>query len=227
MMTMPPSSIRGWRQCFVLFGSKSLAIFVLSRAVVESAGNEIRSTVSLPLPGSSSLHKYLDQFLVTMIDDCDLFVLYKQFPSGGTIWRMLGFDETGTDYDDILAVADCLAESGHEVKILHAVHYKDPLYRKVFGELIGTRYYRKCPDLLVDGEFVEYESYTSNQPKNALRNMLHNGLSQSDSVIIRQSNLTDGYMLRAIQGYLQNGFSISKIQLFNGQYIRTLYKTEG
>ena len=138
-----------------------------------------------------------------MIDDCDLFVLYKQFPSGGTIWQMLGFDETGTDYDDILAVADCLAESGHEVKILH------------------------CPDLLVDGEFVEYESYTSNQPKNALRNMLHNGLTQSDSVIIRQSNLTDGYMLRAIQGYLQNGFSISKIQLFNGQYIRTLYKTEG
>ena len=206
---------------------KSLAIFVLSRAVVESAGNEIRSTVSLPLPGSSSLHKYLDQFLVTMIDDCDLFVLYKQFPSGGTIWRMLGFDETGADYEDILAVADCLAESGHEVKILHAVHYKDPLYRKVFGELIGTRYYRKCPDLLVDGEFVEYESYTSNQPKNALRNMLHNGLTQSDSVIIRQSNLTDGYMLRAIQGYLQNGFSISKIQLFNGQYIRTLYKTEG
>lgn len=206
---------------------KSFAIFVLSRAVVESAGNEIRSTVSLPLPGSSSLHKYLDQFLVTMIDDCDLFVLYKQFPSGGTIWRMLGFDETGADYEDILAVADCLAESGHEVKILHAVHYKDPLYRKVFGELIGTRYYRKCPDLLVDGEFVEYESYTSNQPKNALRNMLHNGLSQSDSVIIRQSNLTDGYMLRAIQGYLQNGFSISKIQLFNGQYIRTLYKTEG
>ena len=162
-----------------------------------------------------------------MIDDCDLFVLYKQFPSGGTIWRMLGFDETGADYEDILAVADCLAESGHEVKILHAVHYKDPLYRKVFGELIGTRYYRKCTDLLVDGEFVEYESYTSNQPKNALRNMLHNGLSQSDSVIIRQSNLTDGYMLRAIQGYLQNGFSISKIQLFNGQYIRTLYKTEG
>ena len=200
---------------------------MLSRAVVESAGNEIRSMVSLPRPGSSSLHKYLDLFLVTMIDDCDLFVLYKQYPSGGTIWRMIGFEETGADYEDILAVAECLAENGHEVKILHAVHYKDPLYRKVFGELIGTRYYRKCPDLLVDGEFVEYESYTSSQPKNALRNMLHNGLTQSDSVIIRQSNLTDGYMLRAIQGYLQNGFSISKIQLFNGQYIRTLYKTEG
>ena len=48
------------------------------------------------------------------------------------------------------------AEQGHEVKVLRAFHYKDPLYREVYGELIGTRYYRKCPDLLVDGEFVEY-----------------------------------------------------------------------
>ena len=206
---------------------KSFAIFVLSRAVVESAGNEIRSTVSLPLPGSSSLHKYLDQFLVTMIDDCDLFVLYKQFPSGGTIWRMLGFDETGADYEDILAVADCLAESGHEVKILHAVHYKDPLYRKVFGELIGTRYYRQCPDLLVDGEFVEYESYTSNQPKNALRNMLHNGLSQSDRVIIRHCNLTDGYVIQQVHGQIQNGVPILGIWVFDGKKVKVIYNTEG
>ena len=204
-----------------------MSIFVLSRAVVESAGNEIRSMVSLPRPGSSSLHKYLDQFLVTMIDDCDLFVLYKQFPSGGTIWRMLGFDETGTDYDDILAVADCLAESGHEVKILHAVHYKDPLYRKVFGELIGTRYYRKCPDLLVDGEFVEYESYTSNQPKNALRNMLHNGLAQSDRVIIRHCNLTDGYVIQQVHGQIQNGVPVLGIWVFDGKKVKLIYNTEG
>ena len=200
---------------------------MLSRAVVESADNEIRSMVSLPHPGSSSLHKYLDQFLVTMIDDCDLFVLYKQFPSGGTIWRMLGFDETGTDYDDILAVAECLAENGHEVKILHAVHYKDPLYRKVFGELIGTRYYRKCPDLLVNGEFVEYESYTSNQPKNALRNMLHNGLAQSDRVIIRHCNLTDGYVIQQVRGQIQNGVPVLGIWAFDGKKVKLIYNTEG
>jgi hypothetical protein len=120
-----------------------------------------------------------------------------------------------------------LAERGHEVKVLHAVHYKDPLYREVFGELIGTRYYRKCPDLLVDGEFIEYESYTSLQPKNAFRNMLHKGLVQSDIVILRQCNLTDGYMMRALQGYIQNGHSISKVMLFDGTNVRTLYKTEG
>ena len=100
-----------------------------------------------------------------MEEHCDLFVLYKQYTSGGKIWLMLGLDTAGSDYEDILAIANCLAETGHEVRILHAVHYKDTLYREVFGELIGTRYYRKCPDLLVDGCFVEYESFRSEQPK--------------------------------------------------------------
>ena len=68
-----------------------------------------------------------------MYDDCDLFVLYKLFPNGGTIWLMTGFEENGSDYEDLLAIADCLAENGHEVKLLHAVHYMDPLYREIYG----------------------------------------------------------------------------------------------
>ena len=114
-----------------------------------------------------------------MVDSSNPFVLYKQYPNGGTIWLMMGLDNSGSDYNDIMTIAECLAESGHEVKILHAVHYKDPLYREVYGELIGTRYYRKCPDLLIDGEFVEYESYTTGQSKNAFRNMLNGGLEQT------------------------------------------------
>ena len=162
-----------------------------------------------------------------MDDSCDLFVLYKQYPSGGTIWLMLGLGTSGSDYNDIMTIADCLAERGHEVKVLRAVHYKDPLYREVYGELIGTRYYRKCPDLLVDGEFVEYESYTTNQPKKAFRNMMHSGLEQSDKIIIRHCSLSDGYMLRTIRGYIQNGCSISSILVFDGNSLRVLFKTEG
>lgn len=161
-----------------------------------------------------------------MDDSCDLFVLYKQHPSGGKIWLMLGLETTGSDYNDILAIANCLAECGHEVKVLHAVHYKDPLYRKVFGELIGTQYYRKCPDLLVDGVFVEYESFHSDQPKNAFRNMLHNGLTQSDSIILHHCNLTDGYMLQQIEGKLKNGIIVSNVWIFDGLGVRLLY-TEG
>ena len=162
-----------------------------------------------------------------MDDNRDPFVLYKQYPGGGKIWLMLGLDTSGSDYEDILAIAKWLAGNGHEVKVLHAVHYKDSLYRIVFGELIGSRYYRKCPDLLVDGSFVEYESYMSEQPKNAFRNMLHNGLAQSDSVIIRHCNLTDGYMIQQIQGQIRNGLSVSRIWIFNGQEVRLLLNTEG
>ena len=161
-----------------------------------------------------------------MDDSCGVFVLYKQYPSGGKIWLMLGLETTGSDYDDIIAIANCLADRGHEVKVLHAVHYKDPLYRKVFSDLIGTKYYRKCPDLLVDGIFVEYESYKSDQPKNAFRNMLHNGLSQSDSIILHHCNLSDGYMLQQVQGKLKNGITISNVWIFDGLDVRILY-TEG
>jgi len=162
-----------------------------------------------------------------MEDSCGVFVLYKLYPSGGKIWLMLGLDSTRSDYDDIMAIADCLAEKGHEVKILRAVHYKDPLYREVFGELIGTRYYRKCPDLLVDGDFVEYESYKTDKPKNAFRNMLHGGLAQSNRIIIRQCSLTDGYMIQQIQGQIQNGIPITTVWIFDGKETRLLYNTVG
>lgn len=162
-----------------------------------------------------------------MNDSCDLFVLYKQFSNGGKISMMLGLDTSESDYKDILTVAECLASEGHDVKILHAVHYKDPIYRTVFGELIGSIYYRKCPDLLVDGTYFEYESFTTSLPRNAFRNMLHNGLAQSDNVIIRQCNLTDGYMLRALRGLIQAGTPISSVWLFDGNRMRLLFKTEG
>ena len=162
-----------------------------------------------------------------MVDSCDPFVLYKQYPNGGKVLKMDTLETIGSDYKDIIVVAKYLAKRGHEVKVLHAVHYKDPIYQKVFGELIGTRYYRKCPDLLVDGNYVEYESYTTGRPKNAFRNMLHNGLAQSDTIILRHCNLTDGYMMRTVRGYIQNGYTVSSILIFDGTHLRVLYKTEG
>lgn len=162
-----------------------------------------------------------------MVDSCDPFVLYEQYPSGGKIWIMLGLDNSSSDYNDIMTIAECLAKCGHEVKVLHAVHYKDPLYRVVYGDLIGTRYYRKCPDLLVDGEFFEYESYTTARSKNAFRNMLNGGLVQSDCLIIRECSLTDNYMIQRIQGKIQNGVPITTVWIFNGKEIRLLYNTEG
>ena len=58
-----------------------------------------------------------------MDDSCEAFVLYKQYPNGGSVWLMLGLEDTSTDYDDILAIATLLAKRGHEVNVPHAVHY--------------------------------------------------------------------------------------------------------
>ena len=119
-----------------------------------------------------------------MVDSCDPFVLYKQYPSGGKIWLMKCLKATSPDYKDILSIALFLAKNAHEVKILHAVHYKDPLYRDVFGELIGTRYYRKCPDLLIDGLFYEYESYDRPFKSRKISHMLKRGADQACRIII-------------------------------------------
>lgn len=113
------------------------------------------------------------------MDECEQFVLHKDYPNGGKIWLMLGLDTSGLDYNDLICI------------------------------------------------FVEYESYTTAQPKNAFRNMLNDGLAQSDRIIIRECNLTDNYMKQRIQGKIQNGFPIITLWTFNGEEIRLLYNTEG
>jgi len=65
-----------------------MIIFVLCMAVVKLAGNEIRSRavpfwMALPSQGLSKSFKY-------MVDSGDPFILYKQYPSGGKVWLMLG-----------------------------------------------------------------------------------------------------------------------------------------
>ena len=49
--------------------------------------------------------------------------------------------------------------------------------------------------------------------------MMHNGLKQSDNLIIRSSNLSDNYMARQIQGYVQEGLAVSNVWLFDGKEI--------
>ena len=49
------------------------------------------------------------------MDECEQFVLYKDYHSGGKIWLMLGLDTSGLDYNDLICIAECFAEKGHEV----------------------------------------------------------------------------------------------------------------
>ena len=55
--------------------------------------------------------------------------------------------------------------------------------------------------------------FTSANPKNALRNMLTDGLRQSDRLIIDEPDLTEAYMKRVIRNRISDGQDIQEVWL--------------
>ena len=105
---------------------------------------------------------------------------------------MDGLDKNNPDYNDLLSIACFFAQSDKCVKILSPVHYKDSKYHRIFGDLIGTPYYRKCPDLLIDGEYYEYESYERPFEVGKVERMISRGSKQARYIVIdvRGSSVT-------------------------------------
>lgn len=97
-------------------------------------------------------------------------------------------------------------------------------YECVYSSLIGTKYEGKCPDLCINGIWYEHEGFTSSNPKNAFRNMLNDGLKQSNRLIIDKPNLTDAYMKRVIRQRIKDGQAIEEIWIKEDSEIRILYK---
>lgn len=154
-----------------------------------------------------------------------MFVLYKRFESGGSVWLMRGLEKSKPDFKDLLTIAQCFARSGYEVCLLIPVHYKDPLYSQVFGELIGTRYYRKCPDLLINGMFYEYESYSAPWTKRKVSHMLSSGMKQSSRLIIdNNKGASDRHIRKLIQARLHLNAPLDEVWLYERGEVRHIYK---
>lgn len=77
----------------------------------------------------------------------------------GTVRIMDGLDLSKPDSTDLIHIAESFARMGCEVVILHPIHFKALEYATVYGPLLGTKFERKCPDLMINGKFYEYESY--------------------------------------------------------------------
>lgn len=105
-------------------------------------------------------------------------------------------NSSDNDYKKLIQVAEFFAlEKGENV--LLAPKMKRPPefeYSKYYKSLIGTKYDGKCPDLRVGEIWYEHEGFISNNPKNAFRNMLKDGLLQSNRLIIDKPNLTERFM---------------------------------
>ena len=159
------------------------------------------------------------------MEDCrEEFVLYKSYKGGGKVFLMKGLDRSKSDFNDILTIASIFARNGAVSCVVAPVHYKDRLYSKVFHMLIGTRYYRKCPDLIIDGVCYEYESYMRPWTKRKLSNMLSNGLKQSECLVLdNNKGGSDRFLRRLVISLLKIGSQIREVWTYEKGTVRRIW----
>ena len=155
------------------------------------------------------------------------FTLFKRFSGKGAVYLMSGLDKSNSDYNDLISIACYFARKGKTVHILSAIHHKDTKYRDVYGSLIGTIYYRKCPDLLIDGEFYEYESYERPFKAKKISHMIKRGADQSDRIIIdNNKGASDRYIINMVLKRKTDKFfqkQIRELYVYEKGSVRRLY----
>jgi hypothetical protein len=153
--------------------------------------------------------------------------LFEYYPSSGIIEIFNCVNRTDSDFNSLLQICRFFAEQGRHCIILpKSLHYKSQAYYNVFGKLFGTKYERKCPDLLIDGEFYEHEGYISESGKKAFRNMMNRGLTQSSKIIIEDCKVTNAYILRSVLGKQKIGIEIDELWILFQKEVKLFYKTE-
>jgi hypothetical protein len=156
-----------------------------------------------------------------------LFSLQKEFAGGGKIEIMEGYIQK-SDHKDLSAIARNFAEKGDKVQITTDVHFRDEKYKEVFGRLDGTPYEHKCPDLIVNGKFYEYEGFVSPFKKRKLANMISHGTKQSSRIIINNNKgCSDRYILTNIHNRLRDKkfkTNIDEVWVYEKGKVRLLYK---
>ena len=116
----------------------------------------------------------------------------KEFDNGGKIEIYGEVDRNTRDLAQKYTCCEYFARQGEKTVITPKIHYKNPLYREIYGSLVGTRYDRKCPDFKVGNKFYEHEGFDVNKntnPKRTFKNMISRGFSQSDCIVIEDCNV--------------------------------------
>ena len=162
-----------------------------------------------------------------MEDDMERgFRKIREYLNGGYVAEHVAVDKTKADYRTIRTIAIRFAEMGKAVYIPPVVHHKSEDYRRIFGRLMGTKYERKCPDLIVDEVFYEYEDFTKPWKKRKIRNMLTHGLIQSSKLILdNNKGCSDRYIRNAvIRKYNLDNACITEVWIYEKGNIRLFYK---
>ena len=138
---------------------------------------------------------------------------------------MNGLDKAKPDFKTLLTLATLFAREGRQVKLLANCHFKSPEYQKVFRRLNGTKYERKCPDLLIDEAFFEYEGFVKPWNIKKVSRMFTHGLKQSDRLIINNTKgCSDRYLRRQIADRLNIRMSIEEVWVYEKGNKRLIFK---
>jgi len=161
------------------------------------------------------------------------FKLYKEFANGGKVYIHNLKNKKEHDFKLILSTALEFAKKGNLIKIATRLYYDkrgindSSGYKRVYGNLIGTKFEGKCPDLIVNENYYEVENYISPFTKDKVSRMLSHGLKQSSKVIINNTRgASDRYIRRLIYARLENNTKIDEVWLYEKGKLRLLYKTQ-
>lgn len=153
------------------------------------------------------------------------FETKRQYPNGGRVQVHQLVNPADSDYHKLMQVAEFFAKQGQQARLTPKMSRPQKfVYQNIYHSLMGTKYEGKCPDLLIDGKWYEHEGFTSSNPKRAFRNMLNDGLKQSDRLIIDKPDLTEAYMKRVIYQRIKDGQRITEVWLKEGEKLEVLYK---
>ena len=163
-----------------------------------------------------------------------IIIEVASFPNGGRVEKYGIGDYNSSDIDDLETIAKLkAAKEGVVVQILPKVGADTLLYYELFGDLIGTIYERKCPDLRVISQrsqrvFIEYESYSRPFKARSLSRMINRGSKQASSLIIdvRETSITPEYVRRQIRrNLLDTDFKrpIERVWIYKGDEIQKVW----
>jgi hypothetical protein len=158
------------------------------------------------------------------------FELFKKYKNGGEVLIHPSVDRKGSDYKQLITIANQFAKEGKLVRLTPSVHFKSEAYAQIYGSLLNTPYYRKCPDLQVDGLFYEFESFVPPFNKKKISHMIKKGTGQSSRIVINNSKgASDRFILRNILERMSDKnfhYEINEVWLYENGKLRVLFKKQ-
>ena len=159
-----------------------------------------------------------------------MFETYKQYENGGKVLIHKNINKKGNDYKSLINIANIFAKESKTVRLTPTVHFMSNEYKQIYGALIGTMYERRCPDLLIDGLFYEFENYIPPFNKKKISHMIKKGTEQSPRIIINNNKgASDRFILRNIRERMEDKnfkYEINEVWLYEKGKLRLLFKIQ-